>query len=451
MSPTRQLLNPGTRQQMIRNRQVRIRLLALLVCLFNPNVCPADSAISLLSGFDPARIDAAYPPLDDDSAGELAKLVFRLLSVAPQALQSRVGDATNELGDAVQMEGRILNIMALKVPDRLVEFLELSRLQLLDIDTDQGQVQVVTTALPSKAKPGDAVSGVGVLIEDASVTAVATARLRWFPKSPESDGWKLLSETGLDVSLLADAASRSRKALMAEDGDAFYSLLAAAAEVGRRDNLPQPPAVEPVTLLSEPDGLVGQWLRMDLETVQVTRITVSEPHRQAQLGSDHYYQIDAVGDLKNVAVKIERPEGNMGPPILFENRYPVSVVVRELPDFLKQQIRLQEGGDAVLAEIRLMVQADVFFYRLWSYSTDFMSQQGGGDQFGPLLVAARIYNQQPSSVDPARVGVISWIAAFAVVSSIIATWLWNRRTAERDAEVRRKRKERESEQLEIPT
>ncbi len=76
----------------------------------------------------------------------------------------------------------------------------------------------------------------------------------------------------------------------------------------QRDELPQPQAVEPVTLLSEPDGLVGQWLRMDLETVQVTRIAVTEPHRQAQLGSDHYYQIDAVGDLKNVVVKIERPE-----------------------------------------------------------------------------------------------------------------------------------------------
>ncbi len=436
---------------MIRIRRVGIRLLALLVFMVSPNACWADSAISLLSGFDPARIEAAYPPLDDDSAGELAKLVFRLLSVDPQALQSRVGDATNELGDAVQVQGRILNIMALKVPDRLIEFLELSRLQLLDIETDQGQIQVVTTALPSKAKPGDAVSGVGVLIEDAGVTAVATARLRWFPKSPESDGWKLLSESGLDVSLLADAASRSRKALMAEDGNVFYSLLAAAAEVGGRDNLPQPLPIEPVTLLSEPDGLVGQWLRMDLETVQLTRIAVNEPHRQAQLGSDHYYQIDAVGDLKNVVVKIERPEGDTGPPILFENRYPVSVVVRELPDFLKQQIRLQEGGDAVLAEIRLMIQADVFFYRLWSYATDFMSQQGGGDQFGPLLVAARIHNRQPTEVDPARVGVIGWIAAFAVVFSIIATWLWNRRTSERDAEVRRKRKERESEQLEIPT
>ncbi len=432
------------------NRRMRIPILALLTCLISADVCSADSAISLLSGFDAARIEAAYPAVDDDSAGELAKLVYRLQNVDTEALRSRVGNATNELGDAILVAGKIQNIMALKVPDRLVEFLELSRLQLLDVDTDQGPVQVVTTALPPDAKPGDGVSGVGVLIEDASVTAIATARLRWFPESPESDGWKLLSESGLDVSLLADAGSRNRKPLMAEDGEAFYSLLAAAAKVAPRDKLPEPQTVEPVKLLSEPDGLVGQWLRMDLETVQVTRIAVTEPHRQTQLGSDHYYQIDAVGDLNNVVVKIQRPEGNVGPPILFENRYPVSVVVRDLPEFLKQQIRIQEQGDAVLSEIKVLIQADVFFYRLWSYSTDFMSRQGGGDQFGPLLVAARIHNQQPTSADPAGVSVIGWIAAIGVVSAIFAAWLWNRWTSGHDAEVRRKRKERESEQLEIP-
>jgi hypothetical protein len=418
--------------------------------LISADVCSADSAISLLSGFDVARIEAAYPAVDDDSAGELAKLVYRLLSIDSQALQSRVGDATSELGDAILVDGKIQNLLGLKVPDRLIEFLELSRLQLLVVDTDRGQVQVVTTALPAEAKPGDRVSGVGILIEDGSVTAMASARLRWFPESPQSEGWKLLSESGLDVSLLAEAGSRSRKPLMAEDGDAFYSLLAATAQLAQRDKLPLPQTVEPVTLLSEPDGLVGQWLRMELETVQITRIAVTEPHRQTQLGSDHYYQIDAVGDLNNVVIKIQRPGDNMGPPITFENRYPVSVVVRELPEFLKQQIRIQERGEAVLSEIKVLVQADVFFYRLWSYSTDFMNQMGGGDQFGPLLVAARIHNQQPTSADPAGVGVIGWIAAFGVISAIIATWLWNRRTSERDAEVRRKRKARESEQFEIP-
>ena len=113
---------------------------------------------------------------------------------------------------------------------------------------------------------------------------------------------------------------------------------------------------------------------MDLETVQVTRISVTEPHRQTQLGSDHYYQIDAVGDLGNVVIKIERPAGDEGPAATFENRYPVSVVVRELPDFLSQRIRVQEGGDAIVSQIKVLVGVDAFFYRLWSYSTVFMDR-----------------------------------------------------------------------------
>lgn len=432
-------------------RHVWTSILALHACLICAGACCwADSALSLLSGFDRPRIEAAYPAVDDDSAGELAKLVYRLLSLDTRTLQSMADAEPSELGDAMIVEGEIRNISAVKVPARLVEFLELSQLQLLLVDTDQGQIHVLTTALPADAGAGDRVSGVGVLIENASVTAIASARLRWFPTAPQSAGWRLLSESGLDISLLAEAGSRNRKPLMAEDADAFYSLLAAAAQVGLRDQLPLPQPVEPVTLLSEPDGLVGQWLRMNLETVQVTRIAVTEPHRQSQLGADHYFQIDAVGDLNNVVVKIERPAGEPGPPITFENRYPVSLVIRELPEFLTQRIRAQERGDAVLSEIKVLVQADVFFYRLWSYSTEFMSQMGGGEQFGPLLIAARLHDRQPSSDDPAGVGVIGWIAALGVVSAIMVTWLWNHRTSERDAEIRRKRKQRESEELEIP-
>jgi hypothetical protein len=229
-------------------------------------------------------------------------------------------------------------------------------------------------------------------------------------------------------------------------------MLAAAALIDQRDNLPAPSRVEPVTLLREPEKFGGRWLRLDLETIQVTRIAVTEPRRQTQLGSDHYYQIDAVGDLGNVIVKIQRATGDDdgGPPATFENRYPVSVVARDLPDFLRQQIRAKKGGDAVVSQIKWMVGVDAFFFRLWSYSTDFMEQHGGGEQFGPLLIAARIRNQEPTSTDPAGVGVIAWIAAAGVISGIIAIWFWTRRVSARDREVREKRKARESEQLQLP-
>ena len=61
--------------------------LAILVALVTPQVTPADSAIPLLSGFDRERIDSVYPPTDEASLGELAKLVYRLRSLDPSTLK----------------------------------------------------------------------------------------------------------------------------------------------------------------------------------------------------------------------------------------------------------------------------------------------------------------------------------------------------------------------------
>ena len=111
--------------------------------------------------------------------------------------------------------------------------------------------------------------------------------------------------------------------------------MAAASDLEQsKKKVPSPSKIAPVALLQGSSELTGQWIRMNLETVLITRISVTEPRRKVELGSDHYYQIDAVGDLGNVVVQIERPAGDTGPAASFNNRYPVSVVTRSLPTFL---------------------------------------------------------------------------------------------------------------------
>ena len=421
--------------------------------------CEADSALPLLSGFDAERIEAAYPPTNEDSLGELAKLLYRLRKVSPSALDAKnnPSEQTIAVGDVTEVFGVIEESKLVAVPERLVEFLEFSRLQILRVAQENGNAAVVVSfPLPNEAKVGDEVRGLGVAIQtqpdgaNGRAAAIACGRLSWFPAKASSTGWQLLRESGVDISLLSELSSRNRRPLLAEDGDAFYSMLAAAAKMQRETDLPKPETIEPVTLLKGSSELAGQWVRMELETVQVTRIAVTDSKRQSELGSDHYYQIDAVGDLGNVVVRIERADGDAGPPATFNNRYPVSLVTRELPEFLEARIREQEGGDAVVSQIRIQVQVDGFFFRLWSYSTDFMNQHGGGEQFGPLLVAARFRDQEPKESDPAGVGTIGTIAAIAVITGILAIWIWQRRIDSRDREVRRQRKERESEQLQMP-
>lgn len=435
----------------------------IATCVTGPNVL-ADSAIDLLSGFDSRRIEAVYPATDQNSIGELAKLVYRLRIIDPDKLQSKVSPAASAgLGDAIAIEGTIRGIEAIPVPKRLVEFLEFDQLKLVAIDRGDAEIDVITSKLNRDAKVGDRVRGTGVVVEMAvenegdqgKPRAIATSRLSWVPRQMPTPGWRLLSEAGMDVSLLPEVATRNRKVLMPQDGDAFYTMLAASASVGEREPLPTPTSASPVKLLSDPEPLTGHWLKLDLETVQVTRIAVTEPHRQNQLGSDHYYQIDAVADLGKVVIKVERPEQDPAsadkvPSVLFENRYPVSIVIRELPAFLRTRIRQQEGGDAVISKVNLMIEVDGFFFRLWSYTTAFMQDFGDVDQFGPLLVAARIKNREPTTADPVGVGIIGWIAAIGIFSGILATWLWNRRVRQEDEEVREKRKQRETEQLHFP-
>ena len=50
----------------------------------------AESAIELLSGFDEERIEAAYPPSNEKTFGELAKLIYRLKNISRDSVQSKL-------------------------------------------------------------------------------------------------------------------------------------------------------------------------------------------------------------------------------------------------------------------------------------------------------------------------------------------------------------------------
>lgn len=416
----------------------------------------AESATDLLSGFDQSRIEATYPPVDDDALSELAKLIYRLNSVSAETLRSRAGDDGDVApGDATSFQGKILQVRRVPIPESLVEFLEFTHLFVVEVTTDSGaKLRILGSEFPIDAVAGDGIAAVGVVLartESGQPVALAVPRVRWSPQSTTNTGWRLLSSAGFDVALLSNVKQLSRQPLVAEDGDAFYSLLAAAASIGDQPAKPNPESIPPVDLLERPEQLAGHWLTLVAETVQITRIAVTEPERQDQLGQDHYFQIDAVVELDNLLVKIERPDPSTGPPAIFENRYPISVVTARIPEFLRQRIRAEEGGEAVVSQHRSLIAIDGFYYRLWSYQSEFMNQHGGGDQFGPLVVASRIEDRAPSTQDPAGVQVIGWIAATAVIAGIVFFWLWNRVMSARDRQARRRRRQREAEYVQLPS
>ena len=451
-----------------------------------------------LKAVDP--LEAAEAAGTDAGVGELAKLLYRLERLSPDSLAKRAA-GSYRLGDAVEVSGTIRHIDSREVPRRLVELLGLNRVTLLAVDRSSGtdggvdasqaesgrpmvgdSVTVVTTTLPEPAAVGDAVRGFGVVIESPSTPpspsvaapaseragdvadqrprdaeersgdteersgdgtrtgyAVAAADLEWTPAEFPHVGWRLLARGGVDLGLLTEVTRRDRQPLMEEDSDVFYTMLAAAARVGDDPPAASPERIEPIELLTEPASHVGRWLRMRIEAVRVTRVSLADqPRRQRQLGRDHYFQIDAVGSLGEVRVQI-RASDDRQEPITITDRYPVSVVTTELPDFLRNRAESVAGENAVVAPVSIPLAIDGFFYRLWGYESEFMRRRGGENQFGPLLIAARLENREITAADPVGVSRIGWVAAGVVLTAWLLTVLWSVVTGRRDVAARRRR------------
>ncbi|QDV87514.1 hypothetical protein TBK1r_65450 [Stieleria magnilauensis] len=411
---------------------------------------PAQSAIDLLSGFDARRIEGCYPVSDSKVAGEMARLLFRLRKADEDALASRsVGSLTDAAiaarlttGDSVEVEGTIAAVRQYNVPESLIEFLELETFQelVLELPDSEDSIAVFAPSLVGKVSEGDRVKANAVVIDASSAEQVfAAGRVAWFPAMAETVGWKLLARQGVDLSRIAEAASRNRRSLEAADGDAFYSMLAAAKNLNTepfdRNVSLAPLRIEPVKLLESPQDYHGQWIRMNASTVRITRISVSDPARRAQLGQDHYYQVDASGDLGNTIIQLARGADDPGEPIRMSGTYPVSLVAAELPDFLSAE---RDDPKAVVTMLSHPVAIEGFFYRLWSYKNEFMTREGGGKQVGPLIVVSQWHSMAPPANEDGGVRVIGYALAIGIALAILATIWWTRRNAKEDAEVRRR-------------
>ncbi|ELP32581.1 hypothetical protein RBSWK_03522 [Rhodopirellula baltica SWK14] len=401
------------------------------------------SLLDLLSGFDVERLRRLGDRMRVGSNGnaardEQAKLVFRLKRLSDATLAERLSGEAASVGDAIEINGTIESLQYVAVPEELIEFLSLRQLvQLVLVNDDGMQIRVIAAPLPKQVAIGDQLSGVGVALLDGDErgTSIAVAgNLRWRPKQPASLGWQVLGELDVDITRLPDIVALSRRPLMDVDSQVFFSMIGAANQAGSisADSEPLGPIaaamraaaveVSPTDLLKEPEKWMGQWITIDVETVRWTRVSVELDERAQQVGSDHYYQIDAIGDLGNVQLKIATEGGGS---VMMENRYPVTLVAAKLPAFLADE-------NALSRTVSKPVQVEGFFYRLWSYESDFMASHGG-KQFAPLLIAGRWADRTPTSNDP--IGV-SWIGTFAAVGVIAAilgalAFAWSNRRGDR--------------------
>ncbi len=429
---------------------------AFCIAALSMSSASAQSALELVSGFDTAGVEKTYPIVDTNNVSELSKLLYRMGNLKRSMLEKRlgenavIGDASADLGDAVRVAGKVTKVQAYAVPGELPELLDFEKIAKITIELDEADPAssdaesplrtaiILTAVLQQRLAIGDRVETVGVRLAGDSEFVCAAGEISWFPAKPTSTGWQLLAGEGYDLSQLATLRKLSRRSFTAEDATPFYGMVRAADAVSQKQ--PQgksPEAISPAELLGDPTDRIGDWVAIEAETVRVTRVSVTDPARQKQLGGDHYFQIDSIGKLGNVRVQVSRFEGDPE-PIEFQNRYPLSVVMKTLPDFLKQRF----SGDAksVVALVNHPVRVEGFYYRLWSYKSDLMEREGAGDQFGPLVIATKLRNKRvAASSDQAGVSMIGYVAAGFLLLGMIAIIAWSVHTSKQDKQARAKR------------
>jgi len=432
---------------------------------------PSDSSvIDRISGFDAARIAAVADwlgqPADQAKLGEAAKLLFqvnrlsRTALATPNAVPTETLPADHKTGDAVSVGGRAISLAVAKLPVDLADVLDFDRVYRVEVElTIDGRPSsrkcfVLSTTVPtawlslwSRTRMLDQpMAAAGLVIaagDDARPLVIASPGLAWFPVAESggdaSDDWAVLARHGFNVSLIDPIKSQNRKPLMPSDHDAFYAMLVAAGR-SSGETLSPPSEVDAADLLRRPGDWVGRRLRLRCQTVRITRVMVTNPAVRESIASDHYWQIDALGELGNVVIRIE-PEDGVSEPATFENRFPVSIVTLNLPEFIRKAI--DPSGEAFARNDVLMLSrqliVDGFFYRLWSYESDLMRRHGGGDQFGPLVMASRMVDNEPPRGDVIGVGIIGQSAAVATLLMMAAAGLWIYWTGRQDARVRARR------------
>lgn len=384
------------------------------------------------------------------------RMMVRVLArlPAPASLQSdwaaaaapvaRAGAETAVADSTVRVRGRAVFVAPQVLPAEIAELAGAPGYDLVRIVDENGAVVDVATPRAPRAwprwqpidEPAAAVglpltAGAGPLPVRGEPAAawpearhdllLAAASVAWFPPTP-------LGRLGMDYGLF-DGVVDNRK-IVAGDTEAFYAVLAAVAAAdaaaivrdtgGRTDILP---------LLDMRqkwfDAHRGDPVLIAGIARKATRITLDDPFRRRQLGTDHYWELEVFVDTEPFEA-----DGKV------RDRYPVVCCVRELPAGMP-------SGDSIAEE----VSVPAFAFKRYSYPLqDVLISSSQGDTrtagerlYLPMVIGRRAAWKPAPSVQGAT-DVLFWIfsAITGLVAAFVAYGAWSAgRTAKRLAEQRR--------------
>ena len=429
---------------------------------------PAAELLQLLD-VEPRQLeswsDAASLSTEEET--QLARMLFRWSTLTPADLDEFVitDIAPNELaeepaafrGQLIELRGTAVRAERWRVPEALADVLDLGELYevRLELNNSSHVAAVFTRAIPP-AWPTDEpirqpASFVGLFLKTGSegTATFAAKRVAWHPVTVQpklgvTAGHALLGRYGMDVGLIDDARRHDKRPLLAEDAECFYQMLAASARMDAGTMRARSSPLELGALIASApvsDGAVarsklavggGQHGRLFSAPVvarRILKVHIESADLREQLGIDHYFQIDAFLPLDDQVVHLQKSPDDVSAPV-FANSFPLTLCVAQLPEEMKEGERLSERIIAV-----------GFYFRLWSYDSQFLEDYGGDrQQLSPLLIGHAL----PSTTDNglARTSPLWWIAGILLLALLGALWYTFLRWQVRDAEHARQLKRR---------
>lgn len=267
----------------------------------------------------------------------------------------------------------------------------------IDVETDQGNMVLVTRELPRAWQLdmaiNEKVSFAGFFIanryanqaaQEQSKTLPVFLALRpeWFPdessqvSSPPRlrTSHQVLAARGVDIGRLDYVARQNFRRLTESDNESFYQFLSAT----RQMDLGEVPEVKLdfLDLMAQPKSNFGHATLINARVRRCVRVTVESEELRSRYGVGHYFELDMFYSLGNGTVTTRNREGR---EVIIEDRFPMTICVAQLPEGMSAED---------VADHNVRVKG--FYYRFWSYNSEFSSDHSDdprlSSQFSPLVI-----------------------------------------------------------------
>ena len=234
----------------------------------------------------------------------------------------------------------------------------------------------------------EAVSAYGLFIktgdeQGSSPLLIVTNRVAWLPSEPRAElgvtpAHVALASLGVDIGHLQLVGQERRTGLTAVDREPFYQILAALDDERASKLLSSAGSdVQLPPLLQAPTRHSGEVHRVHGLARRVLRVDVPDVDIRRRFGIDQYYEIDLSLPLAQT-IKLGADPQAKGEAVVYENSFPATICVRELPP-----------GLAVGDDVRQSITASAVFFKVWLYSSGY-TKEAGLAQPAPLFLARTV-------------------------------------------------------------